>query len=126
LVGNESELHSVFSNLVSNAVRFTPPPGAVKIAWRTDADGAVFEVADTGIGIAEEQIPRITERFYRVDPGRSRAAGGTGLGLAIVKHALQRHDGTLQIRSRESHGSTFTCRFPPRRVVSRAVVAEAV
>ena len=126
LIGSESELHSIFYNLVNNAVRFTPPNGTVKISWRADDEGAQFEVADTGIGIPEEQIPRITERFYRVDPGRSRASGGTGLGLAIVKHALQRHDGTLQIRSREGHGSTFTCRFPPQRVVFRATAAKAV
>jgi two-component system phosphate regulon sensor histidine kinase PhoR len=126
LLGNEPELHSIFYNLVNNAVRFTPPAGTVKIVWRADEEGAVFEVTDTGIGIPEEQIPRITERFYRVDTGRSRASGGTGLGLAIVKHALQRHDGTLQIRSRESHGSTFTCRFPSRRLVSHTAVAEAV
>jgi len=126
LLGNESELHSIFYNLVNNAVRFTPPTGTVKVAWREDDEGAVFEVTDTGIGIPEEQIPRITERFYRVDPGRSRASGGTGLGLAIVKHALQRHDGTLQIRSLEGHGSTFTCRFPSERLVSRTAVAEAV
>jgi len=126
LLGNESELHSIFHNLVNNAVRFTPPTGSVKLVWRADEDGAVFEVTDTGIGIPEEQIPRITERFYRVDPGRSRAVGGTGLGLAIVKHALQRHDGTLQIRSREGQGSTFTCKFPSARVVANTAVAEAV
>jgi two-component system phosphate regulon sensor histidine kinase PhoR len=111
---------------VNNAVRFTPPTGTVKIAWREDDEGVAFEVTDTGIGISEEQIPRITERFYRVDPGRSRAGGGTGLGLAIVKHALQRHDGTLRIESLEGHGSTFTCRFPSARLVSRTAVAEAV
>jgi two-component system, OmpR family, phosphate regulon sensor histidine kinase PhoR len=126
LLGNESELHSIFYNLVNNAVRFTPPTGTVKVTWREDDEGVVFEVTDTGIGIPEEQIPRITERFYRVDPGRSRASGGTGLGLAIVKHALQRHDGTLQIRSLEGHGSTFTCRFSSERLVSRTAVAEAV
>jgi two-component system phosphate regulon sensor histidine kinase PhoR len=126
LLGSESELHSIFHNLVSNAVRFTPPTGTVKIYWKADADGATFEVVDTGIGIAEEQIPRITERFYRVDPGRSRASGGTGLGLAIVKHALQRHDSTLNIRSREGEGSTFSCRFPLRRLVFHAAAAEAV
>jgi len=126
LLGSESELHSIFYNLVNNAVRFTPPTGSVQIHWKSDADGAVFEVADTGIGIAEEQIPRITERFYRVDPGRSRASGGTGLGLAIVKHALQRHQGTLSIRSREGEGSTFSCRFPSSRVVFRAGAARAV
>ena len=106
LLGKESELHSIFYNLVNNAVRFTPPSGSVKVVWRAADGGAVFEVVDTGIGIAEEQIPRITERFYRVDPGRSRASGGTGLGLAIVKHALQRHEGQLddrQPRGRRQH-----------------------
>jgi two-component system phosphate regulon sensor histidine kinase PhoR len=127
LLGSESELHSIFYNLVNNAVRFTPPPGTVRIYWKAgDGGSALFEVVDTGIGIAEEQIPRITERFYRVDPGRSRATGGTGLGLAIVKHALQRHEGTLHIRSREGEGSTFSCRFPASRIVSRAGAARAV
>jgi two-component system phosphate regulon sensor histidine kinase PhoR len=126
LLGSESELHSIFYNLVNNAVRFTPPGGNVRIGWRTDGDDAVFEVVDTGIGIAPEQIPRITERFYRVDPGRSRASGGTGLGLAIVKHALQRHEGTLTIRSKEGEGSTFSCRFPASRLVFRANAERAV
>jgi two-component system phosphate regulon sensor histidine kinase PhoR len=107
-------------------VRFTPPAGSVKVAWRADEGGATFEVVDTGIGIADEQIPRITERFYRVDPGRSRASGGTGLGLAIVKHALQRHNGLLSIRSREGEGSTFNCRFPAARLVYRGGAAQAV
>jgi two-component system phosphate regulon sensor histidine kinase PhoR len=120
LLGKESELHSIFYNLVNNAVRFTPSGGTVRVVWRTEGAGAVLEVADTGIGIPEEQIPRVTERFYRVDPGRSRATGGTGLGLAIVKHALQRHEGKLTIRSREGEGSTFSCHFPPERVVLRA------
>jgi two-component system phosphate regulon sensor histidine kinase PhoR len=126
LLGSESELHSIFYNLVNNAVRFTPPSGTVRIGWRLDGDDAVFDVADTGIGIAPEQIPRITERFYRVDPGRSRASGGTGLGLAIVKHALQRHEGTLAIRSTEGEGSTFSCRFPASRLVFRANAERAV
>jgi two-component system phosphate regulon sensor histidine kinase PhoR len=128
LLGSESELHSIFFNLINNAVRFTPATGSVDVSWRLDGDGALFEVADTGIGIPEEQIPRITERFYRVDPGRSRATGGTGLGLAIVKHALQRHAATLSIRSREGEGSTFSCHFPPARVAMRsgAGAAEAV
>jgi two-component system phosphate regulon sensor histidine kinase PhoR len=121
LLGKESELHSIFYNLVNNAVRFTPAMGTVHVLWKTEGAGAVFEVVDTGIGIPEEQIPRVTERFYRVDPGRSRAMGGTGLGLAIVKHALQRHEGKLTIRSREGEGSTFSCNFPPERVVLRAV-----
>jgi len=126
LLGRESELHSIFYNLVNNAVRFTPPDGTVRMMWRAEDGGAVFEVVDTGIGIPEEQIPRITERFYRVDPGRSRASGGTGLGLAIVKHALQRHDGTLTISSREGEGSTFSCHFPRERVVFRADQVQAV
>jgi len=107
-------------------VRFTPTGGSVRMVWRAEDGGAVFEVIDTGIGIPEEQIPRITERFYRVDPGRSRASGGTGLGLAIVKHALQRHDGKLTIRSREGEGSTFSCHFPRERVVFRADAVQAV
>ncbi len=126
LLGRESELHSIFYNLVNNAVRFTPPGGSVRIVWRAEDGGAVFEVIDTGIGIPEEQIPRVTERFYRVDPGRSRASGGTGLGLAIVKHALQRHDGKLTISSREGEGSTFSCHFPRERVVFRADAVQAV
>jgi two-component system phosphate regulon sensor histidine kinase PhoR len=126
LLGSESELHSIFFNLVNNAVRFTPSSGTVRIVWRADERGPVFEVVDTGIGIAEEQIPRVTERFYRVDPGRSRATGGTGLGLAIVKHALQRHAGTLSIRSREGEGSTFSCRFPSSRLVFRGGAVQAV
>jgi two-component system phosphate regulon sensor histidine kinase PhoR len=86
----------------------------------------VLDVIDTGIGIPEEQIPRVTERFYRVDPGRSRASGGTGLGLAIVKHALQRHDGELTIVSREGEGSTFSCLFPKERVAHRGAAVQAV
>ncbi len=125
LLGSESELQSVFHNLVSNAMRFTPASGSVEIAWRPENGGAVFEVVDTGIGIPEEQIPRITERFYRVDPGRSRAAGGTGLGLAIVKHALQRHGATLSIESREGEGSKFACHFPAARVARRGGQTQA-
>jgi two-component system phosphate regulon sensor histidine kinase PhoR len=126
LLGNESELHSIFFNLINNAVRFTPPTGTVSVSWRTEGEEAVFTVTDTGIGIARDQIPRITERFYRVDPGRSRASGGTGLGLAIVKHALQRHDARLTIASVEGEGSTFTCRFESERVAFRGGSAQAV
>ena len=126
LLGKESELHSIFYNLVNNAVRFTPPTGSVRVVWRAVDGAAAFDVIDTGIGIPEEQIPRVTERFYRVDPGRSRASGGTGLGLAIVKHALQRHEGTLAIASREGEGSTFSCRFPRDRVVFRSDAVSAV
>ena len=126
LLGRESELHSIFYNLVNNAVRFTPAGGSVRVVWRLEDGSAVFEVIDTGIGIPEEQIPRVTERFYRVDPGRSRATGGTGLGLAIVKHALQRHDAKLTIESREGEGSTITCHFPRERVAFRADAIQAV
>jgi len=126
LLGKESELHSIFYNLINNAVRFTPASGTVRVVWRANGPNAIFEVVDTGIGIPEELIPRITERFYRVDPGRSRATGGTGLGLAIVKHALQRHAGKLTIRSREGEGSTFSCEFPRERVVFRAEAAQPV
>jgi two-component system, OmpR family, phosphate regulon sensor histidine kinase PhoR len=126
LLGNESELHSIFHNLINNAVRFTPVGGRVTVVWRADAGGAEFAVRDTGIGIAPEQIPRLTERFYRVDPGRSRATGGTGLGLAIVKHALQRHQATLKVESREGEGSTFTCHFSPARLVFRGGSSQAV
>lgn len=117
--GVESELHSIASNLISNAVKYTPPEGEIELRWWTDDAGAHLSVRDTGVGIAEEHIPRLTERFYRVDPGRARSMGGSGLGLAIVKHALQRHDGTLEIKSKEGVGSTFTCHFPRSRVIPR-------
>ena len=116
LIGEESEIHSAFSNLVDNAAKYTPAEGSIEMRWRVDADGGHFCVTDTGIGIPSEHIPRLTERFYRVDQGRSRATGGSGLGLAIVKHVLQRHGGELEIRSVLGKGSTFTCHFPPQRV----------
>ncbi len=120
LLGSETELHSIFSNLVSNAVKYTPAAGRVDIRWWTDEKGGHVEVRDTGIGIPPEHLPRLTERFYRVDAGRSRKLGGSGLGLAIVKHALQRHDGRLEVQSVEGQGSTFACHFPPERVAPRA------
>ena len=116
LVGNEKELESAFGNLVSNAIRYTPQGGVVRLRWRVSGDGAAFEVEDTGIGIAPEHIPRLTERFYRVDRGRSRETGGTGLGLAIVKHALARHGATLDIRSSPGEGSRFSAQFSGPRV----------
>jgi len=116
LLGSENGLHSVFSNLVSNAVKYTPVDGSIHIRWWVDALGGHVSVRDTGIGIPAEHLPRLTERFYRVDAGRSRRLGGSGLGLAIVKHALQRHDGRLEIQSVEGKGSTFTCHFPAARV----------
>lgn len=112
-----AEIDSIASNLVSNAVKFTPPDGAIDIRWWVDEDGAHLSVRDTGIGISAEHLPRLTERFYRVDKGRAREQGGSGLGLAIVKHALQRHGGRLQVESVEGHGSTFTCHFPASRIV---------
>jgi two-component system phosphate regulon sensor histidine kinase PhoR len=125
LLGEEAMVQSAFSNLVDNAAKYTPPEGSVLIRWWTDEEGAHFTVRDTGPGIPAEHIPRLTERFYRVDPGRSRETGGSGLGLAIVKHALYRHGGHLQIESVEGRGSTFTCHFPPERVFERRVAATA-
>ena len=116
LLGAESEIASAFSNLASNAVRYTPKGGEVRLIWEATAQGAAFTVADTGIGIQPEHIPRLTERFYRVDRSRSRETGGTGLGLAIVKHALTRHDATLEIESTPGAGSRFIARFPAYRV----------
>ncbi len=119
LLGVETELHSIVSNLLSNAVKYTPADGTVELRWWVDSEGGHLSVRDTGIGIAPEHIPRLTERFYRVDSGRSRDLGGSGLGLAIVKHGLQRHDATLSIESAEGRGSTFTCHFPPHRLLDR-------
>ena len=116
LFGREVEAQSIFSNLVGNAIRYTPAKGRIAVRWYGDEQGAHFSVTDSGIGIAEHDIPRLTERFYRVDVGRSRASGGTGLGLSIVKHAVQRHEGRLEIQSELGKGSTFTCHFPPHRV----------
>jgi len=120
LVGSDKELASAFGNLVSNAIRYTPEGGTVTLRWLPSGDGAAFEVADTGIGIAAEHIPRLTERFYRVDRGRSRETGGTGLGLAIVKHALQRHGGALHVESEPGKGSVFSARFEGPRLKARA------
>ena len=117
LLGSESELASAFGNLVSNAIRYTPQGGEVRIVWRDAGDGSSFSVEDTGIGIAPEHLPRLTERFYRVDRSRSRETGGTGLGLAIVKHAIARHQAHLDVESKVGQGSRFTIRFPAKRTV---------
>jgi two-component system, OmpR family, phosphate regulon sensor histidine kinase PhoR len=119
LRGEESELHSIASNLVSNAVKYTPAEGRVTVRWAREPGGARLAVQDTGIGIAPEHLPRLTERFYRVDRARARAKGGSGLGLSIVKHGLQRHGGRLEIASEEGQGSTFTAHFPARRTLAR-------
>jgi len=118
VLGIESEVASAFGNLVSNAIRYTPPGGVVTLLWREGPDGARFTVEDSGIGIEAEHIPRLTERFYRVDRSRSRETGGTGLGLAIAKRALARHEATLEIHSEPGKGSRFTARFPSRRLVT--------
>ena len=99
-------------------MRYTPDGGRIALDWRVNVDGGEFSVADTGIGIAADDIPRLTERFYRVDHSRSRVTGGTGLGLAIVKHVLMRHQGELRIESAPERGSTFTARLPLRRVAA--------
>jgi two-component system phosphate regulon sensor histidine kinase PhoR len=113
LLGQERELFSCFSNLVLNAIKYTTEPGSIGVRWWVDEQGGHFRVQDSGIGIDPYHISRLTERFYRVDDGRSRAQGGTGLGLAIVKHVLIRHQATLQVESKPQHGSTFSCHFPP-------------
>jgi two-component system, OmpR family, phosphate regulon sensor histidine kinase PhoR len=116
LYGVESEIFSAFANILSNALKYTPPDGSVCIRWHLDGGEACLVVRDTGPGIPANAIPRLTERFYRVDKGRERATGGTGLGLAIVKHVLQRHGARLEVQSKLGEGSTFTCRFPADRV----------
>jgi len=119
VLGAETELASAMSNLLANAVRYTPDGGKITVRWQGEADGgARFSVQDTGIGIAALHLPRLTERFYRVDRGRSRAAGGTGLGLAITKHIAIRHDAELLIASEAGKGSTFSLLFPAERIVA--------
>jgi len=118
LLGSKSELRSVFSNLITNAIKYTPDEGTVTLKWEILGDGrGVFSVQDNGIGISSEHIPRLAERFYRVDLSRSRATGGTGLGLAIVKHALNRHQAELKIVSEIGKGSCFSAQFPSRRLI---------
>ncbi len=120
LRGDAKDIQSVVSNLVSNAVRYTPPEGRIEIRWWSDASGGHISVSDTGIGIAKEHLSRLCERFYRVEDGRERLGneGGTGLGLAIVKHALARHGADLEIKSEPGKGSVFTCHFPKDAVVT--------
>ncbi len=125
LHGSSTEIASLIINLLSNAVRHTPPDGTITLSWATSADGAVLEVADNGSGIAAEHLPRLTERFFRVDSGRSRDDGGVGLGLAIVKHILERHQAELRIDSVPGDGSHFECRFPASRLAAAEPVAIA-
>ncbi|MDB6100609.1 MAG: two-component system, OmpR family, phosphate regulon sensor histidine kinase PhoR [Gammaproteobacteria bacterium] len=116
LLGDEPEIHSAFSNLVDNAAKYTPAEGSIEMRWWVNDEGGHFSVTDTGMGVPPEHIPRLTERFYRVDAGRSRSTGGSGLGLAIVKHVLQRHGAELEIQSTLGRGSVFICHFPLSRV----------
>ncbi|SEI52959.1 two-component system, OmpR family, phosphate regulon sensor histidine kinase PhoR [Allopseudospirillum japonicum] len=116
LYGSEKELRSAFSNLVFNAIKYTPAQSEIQIRWYADIEGAHLEVVDNGEGIDSRHLPRLTERFYRVDKGRSTESGGTGLGLAIVKHVLLRHQGWLDIHSEIGLGCEFICHFPRARV----------
>ena len=117
LLGSPKDLHSAFSNLVSNAVRYTPEGGGITIRWRRTPTGAEYSVTDTGYGIPADHLSRLTERFYRVSSSRSRATDGTGLGLSIVKHVLNLHDAQLRIESEAGKGSTFTCVFGKERLL---------
>ncbi|MBI2311484.1 MAG: phosphate regulon sensor histidine kinase PhoR [Betaproteobacteria bacterium] len=119
LLGSADELRSAFSNLVSNAIRYTPEGGEIVLSWEAREGDAVFAVQDSGIGIDPRHIPRLTERFYRVDRSRSRETGGTGLGLAIVKHVVNRHQGRLDITSQPGRGSRFAVAFPARRIIRK-------
>ncbi|MFM7226487.1 MAG: phosphate regulon sensor histidine kinase PhoR [Betaproteobacteria bacterium] len=119
LYGNTEELRSAIGNLVSNAVRYTPDGGQVEIQWSAGDAGPRCTVSDSGIGISQEHLSRLTERFYRVDKSRSRETKGTGLGLAIVKHVLMRHDAQLQIQSEDGKGSKFTIQFPRSAMLLR-------
>jgi two-component system, OmpR family, phosphate regulon sensor histidine kinase PhoR len=123
--GAEDELRSAFGNLVSNAIRYTPAGGEISLSWKETGGGAVFAVRDTGIGIAPQHLPRLTERFYRVDRGRSRETGGTGLGLAIVKHVVNRHAARFDVSSEPGSGSCFSVTFPDSRTLLRQKSAGA-
>jgi len=118
LTGVRPDLESAFRNLIVNALKYTPEGGKISVSWANSEFGPVLTVSDTGIGIPQREIPRLTERFYRVGSSRGRESGGTGLGLAIVKHVLSAHDAQLEIRSDIGVGSQFICRFPPHRTVS--------
>jgi two-component system phosphate regulon sensor histidine kinase PhoR len=121
ITGSAEELRSAFGNLASNAVRYTPPGGTIHLSWQQGPNGPQFVVTDTGIGIDQKHIARLTERFYRVDKSRSRETQGTGLGLAIVKHVLLRHGGTLTIKSEAGKGSSFIASMPEKEGQSRIV-----
>jgi two-component system phosphate regulon sensor histidine kinase PhoR len=115
ILGVKSDLESAFQNLIVNALKYTPEGGSISVKWHDNDQGATISVTDTGIGIPKREIPRLTERFYRVGSDRRRESGGTGLGLAIVKHVLNGHQARLKIESEHGVGSQFTCIFPPER-----------
>lgn len=123
LTGDDAQLRSAFSNLVFNAVKYTPDKGQILIHYHTNESGAHLDVTDNGIGIEPQHISRVTERFYRADPSRHKKTGGTGLGLAIVKHVLCNHDAHLTIESTPGQGSTFSCHFPLERIVHKTAAA---
>lgn len=125
LLGSPKDLHSALSNLVSNAVRYTPAGGTITIRWQRSPEGAVYSVSDTGFGIPASHLSRLTERFYRVSSSRSRDSGGTGLGLSIVKHVLNLHQARLQIESTPGQGSTFSCHFGRERLLGPAGADES-
>jgi len=116
----ETELHSAFNNLITNAVRYSPDGGEIDVLWVATPDGVRFEIIDQGIGIPSEHLERITERFYRVDFASARVKGGTGLGLAIVKHVLKRHNSSLQVTSIPGEGSRFWCDFPQQHIAAKS------
>jgi two-component system phosphate regulon sensor histidine kinase PhoR len=121
VLGDGNELRSAFSNLVINAMKYTREEGAVTVTWSGDEKGARLEVSDTGPGIAPEHLPRLTERFYRVEVQGGRSRNGSGLGLAIAKHVLSRHEATLKVESVVGKGSRFICCFPGKRIVALAL-----
>ena len=124
VLGSQKELYSALSNLVSNAIRYTPLGGLIHVTFSHTEDQLTISVKDTGPGIASEHLPRLTERFYRIDQSRSRETGGTGLGLAITKHVMQRHGGELQIQSELGKGSTFNLNFPASRIANHAATPD--
>ena len=124
LMGSQKELFSALSNLVSNAIRYTPLGGLIHVTFSQTENQLTISVKDTGPGIASEHLPRLTERFYRVDQSRSRETGGTGLGLAITKHVMQRHGGELQIQSELGKGSSFNLIFPASRVANHVATPD--
>ena len=126
LYGSYKELYSAFSNLIFNAIKYSPDGGEINIKWESSEFNGVFSVKDSGIGIEPRYIPRLTERFFRVDKGRGSKTGGTGLGLAIVKHVLLHHDAKLQIRSEPGFGSTFSCHFPANRIRNDSIPTFAI